>query len=134
MAIEWQVAPVHAAPHAAIHAFFQSADLAFASAILGKLTPYANQRNRIGLGPGAKMAALAIEIVAAIALARVGGGRADLVRGVDHQGVAIFDELAEGIIADAANGGRRPFGKIDPSALRPSGGRRWQERSQPPRK
>jgi hypothetical protein len=67
------------------------------------------------------MAILAGEIVAGITLRRISNRRPDLVGGIGHQGIAVFDQLAERIVSDGADIGRRPLGQID---LRRIGGMR----------
>src|SRR5262249_22328354 len=90
-------------------------------AILRELAPHAHQRHRVGLGAGLEVAVLAREATAREALCRIGRGRTDLVYGIGKEGIAVLDELAEGIISDRANAWRRPFREID---LRHIGGRR----------
>src|SRR5262249_51147918 len=111
-AIQRQRAAVHAAFHAAVDALLQRADLAFASAILGELPPCAGERHGIGLRAVLEVAVLAGEIVAGVASGGIRSGRADLVRRIDHQGVAVFDKPAERVVPDRADLRWRPRAEV----------------------
>jgi hypothetical protein len=73
------------------------------------------------LGAGLEMAALAGKAAARKALGGIGGAGADLVRGIDYQGVAVFNELAERVVPNLTDLGGRPLGKIDLRQLRGGG-------------
>lgn len=111
--VERQGAPIHAAFHAAIDAALQSDDVTFPPAVLRELSPNPHQRHGIGLGARLKVTILASEVVAGKAQRRVGHRRADLVRGIRDERMAIFDEPAERVVAERRDIGRRPACEVD---------------------
>src|SRR5258708_39784820 len=109
---------IHAALQATVDALFQRADLAFAPTILRELAPDAHQGHRVGLSAGLEVAVLTGKATAREALGRIGRRRTDLVWGIGKEGIAVLDELAEGIISDRADAWRRPFREIDLRGVR----------------
>src|SRR6202008_1088223 len=93
MAPKRQGATVQAALHTAIDSVFKCIDYTFSRAVLRELAPDADQGHGVGLGSRLQMAALARQIIAGEALVRIGHGWTDLIRRVDEERIAIFDEL-----------------------------------------
>src|SRR5262249_35743682 len=62
-ALEREDAAIHAPLHAAVDAFFERDDRAFASTVSGELPPNAGHRHGIGLGTGLQVTILASQVV-----------------------------------------------------------------------